>query len=73
MTVGASPPGQATKPAGKRSPRGAVRRRYRPGADARSFAASHWLTKCEADTKATCEASAMEKKLSGAAQASFVK
>jgi len=32
MTVGTSPPGQAvtTKPAGKRSPRPAIRRRYRP-------------------------------------------
>jgi hypothetical protein len=31
------------------------------------------LKKCEADAKATCDASAKEKKLSGAAQTSFVK
>jgi hypothetical protein len=31
------------------------------------------LKKCEADAKATCDASAKEKKLSGAAQTSFTK
>ena len=31
------------------------------------------MKKCEADAKATCEASAKDKKLSGAAQTSFVK
>jgi hypothetical protein len=37
-------------------------------ADEKSF-----MKKCEADAKATCEASAKEKKLAGAAQTSFVK
>jgi hypothetical protein len=31
------------------------------------------MTKCEKDSKATCEASATEKKLAGAARTSFTK